>query len=301
LWALRAVVGIPAFNEARNMRNLLNALSTAMSVDPRIQRITVVSSSTDTTNTIVREFSEADPRIQLIAERGRRGKASAWNTLIEIAEHGGFDVLVYMGADNLPSRGGISFLLDDLEGGLGIVGAHPVPVDPISNFLGWSTNLQWNMHHHISREVRPKVSGEMCALRVGVVREMPPGIINDDVYLERLFELRGFKVGYCENSKVLLRGPSTLSNMMSQRRRVYIGHHQTRMYLGEKPSTVWFRSVFLIGKALPSRGLRPYVYLVLSFFIQGMLYLIAKLDLYRGNLPYKWKMAETTKLLKYGI
>jgi hypothetical protein len=32
-----------------------------------------------------------------------------------------------------------------------------------------------------------------------------------------------------------------------------------------------------------------------------MLYLIAKLDLYRGNLPYKWKMAETTKLLKYGI
>jgi len=26
-------------------------------------------------------------------------------------------------------------------------------------------------------------------MRVGVVREMPPSLINDDVYLERLFEI----------------------------------------------------------------------------------------------------------------
>jgi len=298
---LRAIIGIPAVNEERNIGNLLKVLLRVTSLDPRIEKICVISSSTDSTDNIVREYSQADQRIELLVEGVRRGKASAWNKLIELAEREGFDALVYMGADDLPRENGISLLLDEMERGFGIIGAHPIPIDSIRNFLGWYNNLQWNIHHHICSNVKPKVSGEMCALRIGVVREMPPGLINDDTYLERLFELRGFKVAYCENAIVLLKGPSTLSDLIRQRRRIYIGHHQIRMYIGQKPSTIWYRNLLIIKKALPSWGFRPFVYLILSLFIQGAVYLIAKLDFYMGNLPYKWKMAETTKSLRFGV
>jgi len=297
---LRAIIGIPVYNEQMNIRNLLGTLERTL-MDDRVEKICIVSSSTDLTNTIVRAHSKTDERIELIVERERRGKATAWNRLIQTAESEGFDAMVYLGGDNLPCPGGISMLLDELEKGFGIVGGRPVPVDPTDTFLGWHANLLWSIHHLISKEVKSKISGEMCALRVGVVREMPPGIINDDVYLQQLFELRGFRAGYCERAKVLLRGPSTLSELMRQRKRVYIGHHQVRMYIGQKPSTVWYRNLLLLGKALPSKGLRASLYLILSLFIQGVLYLIAKLNFHMGNLPYKWRMAETTKSLRYGL
>ena len=298
---LRAIVGIPVFNEAQNIGNLLEAIIRTTSGDPRVEKILVVSSSTDTTDTVVKGFSDVDKRVALVKEEERRGKASAWNMLIQYAEDKGFDSLVYMGGDNIPFQNGISRLLDGLENGFGIVGGRPIPIDSPKTFIGWCTNLQWNIHHQVCKYVKPKVTGELCAFRTKVVREMPPGLINDDTYLERLFEIRGFNVGYCENAMVLLKGPATLTDLIRQRRRIYIGHHQIRAYVGQKPSTIWYRSFLLIRKALPSRGLRPFIYLVLDIFLQGAVYLIAKLDFYRGSLPYKWSMAETTKSLQYGI
>ena len=294
------MISIPVYNEQNNIGDLLGVLEKTRA-DQRIEKICIVSSSTDQTDNIVREHSVVDDRIELLEEGKRRGKASAWNTLIRYAEDEGFDTMVYLGGDNLPQQDGISLLLDQLERGFGIVGARPVPLNSTQDFLGWHVNLLWNIHHYVSRDIRPKVSGEMCAFKVGVSREMPLGLINDDTYLQRLFELRGFRVGYVEDARVLLRGPSTLSELIRQRRRVYIGHHQIRAYTGQKPSTIWYKNLFLLRKALPETGLRHMVYLILSCFIEGVLYLVAKFDFYSGNLPYRWSMAATTKSLKYGI
>jgi len=138
-------------------------------------------------------------------------------------------------------------------------------------------------------------------MRVGVVREMPPGLINDDAYLERLFEIRGFNVAYCPHAIVYLKGASTLCDLINQRRRIYIGHHQLRMYTGQKPSTIWYGNLKLLREAMPSGGLRQWIYLILSVFLQASTYLVAKADFFRGNLPYKWRMATSTKTLKFGI
>ena len=139
--------------------------------------ICVVSSSTDRTNYVVRHYSSIDKRVALLTEKRRRGKASAWNELILLAENEGFDTLVYVGADNLPRSGAISLLMDELRDNVGLVGARPVPVDQKNGFLGWYVHLQWNLHHLVNQKVKPKVSAEMCAMRLGVVREMPPGLI----------------------------------------------------------------------------------------------------------------------------
>jgi len=298
---LRAIVGIPVFNEAQNIHHLLEAVIRTTSADPRVEKIVVVSSSTDTTDLVVKEFSKVDQRVALIREEDRRGKASAWNILIQYAEDNRFDALVYMGGDNIPFRDAVTRLLDCIKNGYGIVGGRPIPIDSPKTFVGWCTNLQWNLHHKVCKDVKPKISGELCAFRTKIVREMPPSLINDDTYLERLFQLRGLDVGYCENAIVLLKGPSTLADLIRQRRRIYIGHHQIRAYTGQKPSTIWYRNLLMVTRALPSRSPRSFLYLILNVFLQGSIYLIAKLDFYRGSLPYKWKMAETTKALKYGI
>ena len=298
---MRAIIGIPAYNEAKNIGKLLRVLHSKVSPDPRIENIVVISSSTDATNGIVKGWALSDPRVILLVEDQRVGKASAWNRLMAYAEEKGIDALVYMGADNLPARHAISILLDELEKGYGIVGGRPIPVDSDKTFLGWCTNLQWNLHHIVCMKVKPKVSGEMCAFRTQVVREMPPGLINDDTYLERMFEIRGYSSGYCDSARVFLKGPATLIDMMTQRRRIYIGHHQLRMYTGQKPSTIWFGNMLLLKDALPSWGLRSFIYVTTDVFIQGLLYLTAKLDFYTGNLPYRWRIAQTTKSLQYGL
>lgn len=295
------IIGVPAFNERLNIGRLLDSLLECCRNDSRIGMICVISSSTDKTNDVVRHYSSIDPRVILLTEKQRRGKTSAWNELMRLSETERFDALVYMGADNLPGRGAISLLLDQLKGKLGLVGARPVAVDRKNCFLGWYAHLQWNIHHLVNQRVKPKVSGEMCAMRVGVVREMPPGLINDDAYLERLFEIRGFDVAYCPQAIVYLKGPSTVSDLIRQRRRIYIGHHQLRMYTGQKPSTIWYSSLKLLREAMPSRGPRQWIYLILSIFLQALIYLIAKADFFVGNLPYKWRMAASTKALRFGI
>jgi glycosyltransferase involved in cell wall biosynthesis len=297
---LRAMIIVPVYNEQKNIENLLLALGNTRE-DPRIEKICVVSSSTDLTNSIIRRCSLVDSRIVLLQEDQRRGKASAWNASIGLAEQEGFDVVAYLGGDNLPCENAISLLLDGLEDGFGIAGGRPIPTNSTHNFIGWHVNLLWNMHHCVSKEMMPKISGELCAFKVGVVREMPPAVINDDAYLERIFEMRGYGSRYIEDARVLLRGPSTLKQLIGQRRRVYIGHHQIRTYTGQKPPTLWYRNLRLLRKALPSKGIRGAVFLMLSLLIEGAVYTLAKIDFYAGNLPYRWKMAETTKLLKYGI
>ena len=87
------MISIPVYNEQNNIGDLLGVLEKTRA-DQRIEKICIVSSSTDQTDNIVREHSVVDDRIELLEEGKRRGKASAWNTLIRYAEDEGFDTMV---------------------------------------------------------------------------------------------------------------------------------------------------------------------------------------------------------------
>jgi biofilm PGA synthesis N-glycosyltransferase PgaC len=294
---LRVAVGIPCYNERKNIGVILDRI--VQLVPNIVQEILVVSSSTNGTDNLVHQYKHQS--VHLI-HTPREGKASAWNLIIKEAETRNCQILIYMGGDNLPSRDAIPLLLKHFEKPqVGIVGGHPMPLSYRNTFLSWYGELQWMLHHLASERYEPKISGELCAMRVGIIREMPPAIINDDVYLQELFKLRGWGATYEPSAYVYLQSPKTLHDLIRQRYRIYVGHHQARYLLGRKPVTVQYRTLKLLLEAMPDMEFRSYLFLLVSILLQGILYLVAKIGAIMGDLPYRWTMAESTKQLQFGM
>jgi cellulose synthase/poly-beta-1,6-N-acetylglucosamine synthase-like glycosyltransferase len=293
--SISMMVGIAVSNEEQNIGTLLENLVNGL--PPEIETICVVSSgSTDKTDEIVRSYSQKDTRIQLITEAERNGKASALNILLEESEN--YDYMIYIGGDNIPCRDALVRLLEILEAGdVDIVGARPVPVDDPNTFMGFCSHLLWNLHHEISLEM-PKMSGELMAFRTKIVRELPPAIVNDDAYIQTLGEMKKCKIAYCPEAEVLLKGPSTIHDFVSQRRRVFVGHKQLELLCGRNISTMKMPKWKNMLKACPYRGLKGRTYAVGFIFLQGIAFFLAKWDLARRKLPIKWKMVKTTKSLQ---
>jgi cellulose synthase/poly-beta-1,6-N-acetylglucosamine synthase-like glycosyltransferase len=295
LFTTSLMIGIAVSNEEANIGNLLESL-TKCSL-PEVESICVVSSgSTDKTNDIVRSFSEKDARIMLITESERNGKSSALNILL--AESEKYDSMIYMGGDNMPCQNAIVHLLDLLKTqDVDVVGGRPVPVDDPNTFMGFCTHLLWNLHHESSLEV-PKISGELMAFNTKLIRELPPAIINDDAYIQTLCSMKKHRIAYCPEAKVLLKGPSTKSDFITQRRRVFVGHKQLELLIGKKVSTMKVPSWKHIMKACPFKGIKGRVYAIGFISLQGIAFLLAKWDFSRRNLPIKWKLVKTTKNLQ---
>lgn len=291
---MKVLLGIAAHNEEKNIGNLLSLLTNENSLD----EILVVSSSADNTNSIVEGFAkEKGSIVKLIVEGERAGKSSACNIIIEYAERMGFDVIVYLGGDNLPLKGSIRALLSAFDSErVGVVGGKPEPVDNPDTFLGWSTHLQWNMHHAICSSYQPKASGELMAFRPGVIREIPRAIVNDDAYIQLIGWAKAYESRYAPSARVKLKGCSSLREFVVQRRRVYLGHLQILFLTGKKLETFKWRVYPKILKdSLPSFGFKGLCYVVGALILQMWAYLLALGDFHLFRLPYKWEIARTTK------
>ena len=99
-----------AYNEEKGIGTLLSNLS-EQKLPPEIddyEIIVVASGCTDRTVPIVKEFMTKNPKIRLIEEEERRGKASAMNKAIEAASG---EILVFVPADVLPVKDGLYHLI----------------------------------------------------------------------------------------------------------------------------------------------------------------------------------------------
>jgi len=296
---IQVFVGIPCVNEAENIGELLRQLKT-VALDEHVKEICVISSgSTDRTDDIVTDFYRRNSKIKFIVEEERRGKTSAWNRLIRRAEEIGATIMVYLGGDNLPEDGAIHNLLSHFQNPkVGVVGGRPVPVNDVDQgFFGWYAHEFWNIHDIVSRKVAPKISGELMAFRVGVVREMPPAVVNDDFYLEECFRLSGYLCRYERNAVVYCKGPETVRDLIAQRRRVYAGHYQARFFFGRKPSTAQVSSMKYMFEGMPSKGMKGYAYLTFAILLQLVAYAVSKFDFVRCHIPYRWDLVKSTKEL----
>ncbi len=262
-----------------------------------VQAIYVVSSgSTDRTNDIVNEYHAKVSKVVLASETARNGKASAFNILLNLAES--YDVMVCLGADNLIEKGAVELLLKNFDDNkIGLVGGRGIPLNDLRGFSGWCAHMLWSMHHLVSVR-RPKITGEFYAFRPRVVRELPIGMICDDAYIQNLFEIRGFKAVYEPEAKVYLVGPKNIRDFFKQRRRIFTGHRQLHFLLGRKASTFSLKNMKLARKAMPSRGLEGYTYLLGFILVTGTAWLASLWDFLRQKLPYRWEIVESTKILK---
>jgi cellulose synthase/poly-beta-1,6-N-acetylglucosamine synthase-like glycosyltransferase len=241
--ALSCSVGIMAYNEEANIAAAIETiLGQRLTVGSITELIVVASGCEDRTAEIVRDIAGRDPRVRLIEQARREGKAAAINLFIEAARS---PIALMVSADVLLEDGTMDALLRHFQDPeVGMVGGHPTPVNAETTFLGHAVHLQWRLHDRLARE-SPKL-GEIVAFR-NVVPGIPLDTAVDEISIQALVTQLGYRLVYEPQAVVYNRGPTTVPDFLRQRRRIYAGHLSVRERQGYEASTM---SVWRVAKAL---------------------------------------------------
>jgi biofilm PGA synthesis N-glycosyltransferase PgaC len=291
-------IGIMAYNEEANIGKLLQALLHQKITCCRLHEIGVVASGcTDRTVTIANEYAEREPRVTVLVQERREGKASAINLFLRHARES--DVIVLESADTLPAdEKTIEYLIRPLveKAEVGMTGACPVPIDVPDHFLGFVVHLQWKLHHRISL-TSPKL-GELFAFK-NVLPEIPFDTAVDEACIEALIVPKGYALVYVPDAVVYNKGPDTVKDFLKQRRRIAAGHHHLRHTQQYRVSTQ--NPCQIITALLAEMVWSPKYLLWTIGAIALELYgrFLGMFDFYIKNKnPFTWDIAMTTKNLR---
>ena len=227
-------LGIMAHNEAANIGRLLARVGASRLERVEVAEIIVVASGcTDDTEAIVRAAAAADPRIRLISQPTREGKASAMNLFLRDAA---CDVLILSSADLLPGEDAIERLVSPFaDPEVGMTACRPEPLNDPATFMGFAAHLLWDLHHQMN--LNGFKAGEMIAFRK-VFTRIPPHTAVDEASVEPLIRGQGYGVRYVPDAIVYNKGPETVDDFLRQRRRIYAGHLEMQAALGYSVSTM---------------------------------------------------------------
>lgn len=288
---LSCSIGIMAHNEAANINRLLEILRDQLTTNANITEIMVVASGcTDDTDSIAQAHAKQDPRIRLLVQPRREGKASAINQFLLRARE---KIVVLCSADLLPAIDSVEQLVAPFaDSELGMTCARPVPVNDPETFMGFAAHMLWDLHHQVN--LLNFKAGEMVALRK-IFERIPYHTAVDEASIEPVIRGQGYSVKYIPTALVYNKGPETVKDFLSQRRRIYAGHLAVRKLLGYSVSTMSGRKI--LGMVLRNLDMRPRPFL----WTWG----VAALEVYGRFLGWRdykkrrahtvWEIAKTTK------
>jgi cellulose synthase/poly-beta-1,6-N-acetylglucosamine synthase-like glycosyltransferase len=283
-----------AYNEEANIGRLLDGLLAQKTRVASLDEIIVVASGcTDRTEEIARTYAERDPRVRLLVQPKKEGKASAVNLLIA---NTWCEVIILQSADTLPEPDTIEQLILPMrDPDVGMVGGHPVPTNPKTTFMGYAAHLVWELHHQIAL-VHPKM-GELIAFR-NIFHQIPYDTAVDEASIEPLIVGQGRTLRYAPKAIVYNRGPATVRDFIKQRRRIFAGHVYLKDTLGYKVSTMSaFRSAWALLRAA-RLDWRYFCWAPGVVALEAFVRLLATYDyVFWKKKPYNWAVATTTKQL----
>jgi len=298
---------ICAYNEENGIRQLLEALP-SQRLPPWIsdyEIIVVASGCTDGTVDVVRRHMARTPKIRLIEEAERRGKAAAVNKALSTSTG---DLLVFIPADVLPARDGIYHLLQPFrDPSVVAVSGRPVqdPAYQKGGLIGYLMNLThrlWSRLMGVLNEMGAVAhcSGEFMAIRAGVVARIPEDCVADDAYISIMARRRGV-VKFAPEAVCYNLAPSNLKDYVSQRRRWLFGHLQVRRLTGEYPTVMdtliltrpWL-ALRVVAEEVRSH-LRGLPFLLCAGLLEILILLLVVLDVLRGRQYAVWPMIKSTK------
>jgi len=291
---LTCSIGVIAYNEAGNIRKLLEALCEQELNTVEIAEIIVVSSAcTDGTDELVCEFALTHPQVSLICEKERSGKSTAINIFLREAKS---DILIIESGDTIPAPDTVEKLVAPFaNGAIGATGGRPTPVNDENTLIGYGVHLLWRMHHKMAL-INPKL-GEMIAFR-RVFTSIPKDSAVDEASIEAIIKSKRLKLMYVPDAIIYNKGPENWKDFIKQRRRIQNGHlwllHKHNYKVTSQESGVMFRIFKDELLANPGQILKLILVVKLELYcrILGMIdYHIKKKN------PFTWEIASTTKNL----
>jgi len=292
--SLACSMGIMAYNEESNIGQLLQAVTSHQSESVFISEVVVVASGcTDNTQSIVEEWEKFDSRVRLIVQKKREGKASAINHFLAEARE---RIVVLCSADLLPAPGSIEHLVAPFaDPEVGMTTGKPVPVNDPSSFTGFAAHLLWELHHQVN--LTSFKAGEMIAIRK-IFERIPYSTAVDEASMEPVIRGQGYEARYVPAAIVHNKGPETLNDFLSQRRRIYAGHKAVRDTLGYTVSTMsGWKVLKVVVRNLDWRP-RPFCWTWAVAGLEVYARVLGARDYKNRRDHHVWEIAKTTKELK---
>jgi poly-beta-1,6-N-acetyl-D-glucosamine synthase len=282
-----------AHNEAANIGRLLEAVVGQRTSAVRIAEIVIVASGcTDDTIAISRGWQERDPRINVLVQARREGKASAVNLFLSRARE---PVLVLCSADLLPAPDTIEKVVTPfVDPEIGMTTCRPVPVNAPDRFMGFAAHLLWNLHHQINLEGFK--AGELVAFRK-IFERIPYRTSVDEARIEPVIRGQGYGVEYVPTAITFNKGPETVRDFLCQRRRIFAGHLAMRDELGYRVRTL--SGLRILGLALRHMDWRPrsFCWTIAVAALEAYGRYLGRRDYRQKREQFVWEIATTTKQL----
>lgn len=296
---LTVSVGIPAFNEEINIKNIIENILSQNQTNFRLEKIIVTSDqSTDSTDDIVKSFKNKN--VVLIRNKQRVGTALSQNI---IAEENRSDILVLLDADVLPTPKVFlsnfikNFYVDEKAG---LIGARVVPLEG-QNFLENILNFSVQMKQEISEKFNSGDNIFLCHGRARAFRRQLLSkfkwvpLAGEDAFSYLQCKLNGFTFHFQPEAIVYYRSPQTLKDHFKQ---------SIRYFNGRKALEEYFSKIILFKNFSPPRSIIALT--MMKYLLKNPLYfagyigmlVYSKLSSFTVNLGQSaWDMSTSSKKL----
>lgn len=280
--SLNVTIGIPIYNEEKNIDKLLKFLHNEK-FDFELKEILLICSGcTDSSVNIVEKWRRKDRRIKLFLDKIRKGKFAAMNKILKFAKG---DFIIFVNADTLPYKNSLNVLLEHfVNSSIGAVSGQPYPLQKSNTTIGYFQNLIWFLHHDISLSFQ-KITGELFAIRKGLVNKIPDKIINDDAYIATVI-MKKHVILYEPKAQTLMIENINFRNYVKKRRRIAAGFYQLSN-MNVNASVPLHLIIFSLVKQIRHEPKRIF-HILASILVEVYCNVGAIYDIKRGRIDYRW-------------
>lgn len=289
---LNVTVGIPSFNEEKNILNLLQSVIEQKSEHFQISEIIISDDSSDDTTRLIEHFAtdNSQAAVRCLHHSSRMGVGNAWNEIFHNAKG---EVIVMYDGDVIPHKDSIHEMLSALDGRVVLSISNSKPTRSVSIAGRAAVYVSsWLRSVRNKRLSQYTAIGRGLSIRANIAKQIaiPSDIIAVDLYLECKVLEFNLDVAYNDRSIVYFCPPGTIADFNSQVLRSLIGHKQIRHCI-EK-----FNIRLPLEVAL-RQTLRVFLSDPLGALAVAACYLFLPYHKYKlkGLDSTKWHVAESTK------
>ncbi len=227
---LKVTVGIPSFNEEKNILNLLESVIKQKSEHFGICEIIISDDSSDDTSRLIRQFATDNSKVAIrcLHHSSRMGVGNAWNEIFQNAKG---EVIVMYDGDVIPHKDSIHEMVSALDERVVVSISNSKPIRSVSLAGRAATYVSsWLRSVRNKRLSQYTAIGRGLSIRANIAKQIaiPSDIIAVDLYLECKVLEFNLGVAYNDRSLVYFCPPGTIADFNSQVLRSLKGHKQIR-------------------------------------------------------------------------
>lgn len=285
-------VGVFAHNEEATLEACVDSILEQRIGGTLLEVLIVSSGSSDATDSIAQRLAGRDPRVRVLPEPRRDGKARAINRYLSHAVRA--DRVALVSADVVLADGALDLLLAPfVDPSVGMTGGRPMPQNERRG-VGRLVHLLWDLHDAVARR-SPKL-GEAVVLRAPVA-PIPETTSADEAALEAdIVQRRRLRLVYRPQAILHNRGPETIADWIEHRRRIARAHAEIEA-TGYRPATRDLACVLRGALAHAVERPKSAPLLAVAAFIEAWAWIAGSLDarVVEQTPRGTWKPIESAK------